>query len=246
MAVLQNEGTYPIMYGGFGVPVGAGYQTSYLARPDKVGRFPTVLIVPGIAGLTSAEKDLCRGFARKGLATLAVDPYGRNDGDPLERYARLSDRRALTVLDEVAEFLASDDVDWAHPGAVGVLGIDVGGRFALALAAQRPWVRSAVVCYTPLTGDGEREIQVASLLEHIGIPLLGLYGADDELIDNTTVDEAQRRNASGQWLLYEGTGHGFLAIDEDTFHPDSANDAEGRIVAFFAATLPSPTTVDLG
>ena len=32
VAVLPHEGTYSIMYGPFGVPVGAGYRPGYLAR----------------------------------------------------------------------------------------------------------------------------------------------------------------------------------------------------------------------
>ncbi|MGH8910886.1 MAG: dienelactone hydrolase family protein, partial [Acidimicrobiia bacterium] len=130
MAVLGHEGTYSIMYGRFGVPIGAGHRPGYLSRPDRVGRFPTVVIVPGIDGLSSFEKDLSRRFARRGVAALSVDPYRQRGSDPLEDYAVLSDRRAITDLDEVGEFLASEDVPWAHAGAVGFLGLDVGGRFA--------------------------------------------------------------------------------------------------------------------
>ncbi len=246
MAVLSHEGTFSIMYGGFSVPVGAGYRSGYLARPDKVGAFPMVVVIPDLDGLTSTEKDLCRHLARAGLGALAIELYNEPSADPYADYAALSDRRAVTDLDEVHEFLASEDVDWAHADTLGLLGIDVGGRFALAMAANRPWVRAAAVCYTPLTGDEEREIQVADLLEHLGVPVLGLYGADDELIDASTVDEAQRRNAGGQWLLYEGAGHGFLHLEADTYHVDSAADALQRLTQFFLQTLPAAESSDLG
>ncbi|CAN5878115.1 dienelactone hydrolase family protein [soil metagenome] len=246
MAVLSHEGTYAIMYGGFSVPVGAGYRPGYLARPDKVGAFPTVVVIPDLNGLTSAEKDLCRHLARTGLAALAIELYADPSDDPFANYASLSDRRAVTLLDEVHEFLASEDVDWAHAEALGLLGIDVGGRFALAMAANRPWVRAAAVCYTPLTGDEARETQVADLLDHLPVPILGLYGVDDEFIDTSTVDEAQRRNHSGQWLLYDGAGHGFLDLEADSYHVDSAADALQRLTQFFLQTLPVDESVDLG
>src|SRR5690606_13670444 len=63
VAVLSHEGTYPIMYGSYPVPVGAGYRRGYLARPDRAGRFPVVIVVPDLNGLSSFEKDICRTFA---------------------------------------------------------------------------------------------------------------------------------------------------------------------------------------
>lgn len=246
MAVLDHEGTFSIMYGRFGVPVGAGYLPGYLARPDNAGVYPVVVVVPGIDGLTSSERDICRRLARRGLAAVAVDLYEKDAPTTLEKYAALSDRRAATILDEVGEFLASDDVNWAHAGAAGMLGIDVGGRFALAMAARRRWVRAVAVCYTPLTGDEDRETQVADLLSHIPVPLLGLYGAADELIATETVDEAQRRNEAGQWLLYQDAGHGFLDIGGENYDADAASDAEARMVDFFTATLPPKEVIDLG
>ncbi len=246
MAVLEHEGTYSIMYGRFGFPVGAGYRPGYLARPDKAGRFPVVIVTPDIDGLTSHEKDLCRRLARHGLAAVCMELYRQSTGDPLDDYAALSDRRAITDLDELHEFLVSDDVDWAHAGAVGLLGLDVGGRFAMAQAANRSWARSLAVCYTPLTGDQERDIHVADLLDHLAVPVMGIYAAEDTLIDTGTVDEAQHRNESGQWLLYEGAHHGFMNINRDEYDADAAADAESRLIQFFLQTLPPATELELG
>lgn len=246
MAVLEHEGTYSIMYGRFGFPVGTAHRPGYLARPDKVGRFPVVVVVPGIAGLTSHEKDMCRRFARHGIAALSLDMYRQPSGDPFEDYHSLSDRRAVTDLDEVREFLLSEDVEWAHHGGVGMLGVDTGGRFAMAMAANRDWVKSLAVCYTPLTGDEDREIQVADLLNHLPVPVMGIYGAEDDLIDTATVDEAQRRNSAGHWLLYEGAGHDFMNLSSENYDVDSAADAESRLIQFFTQTLPAAETVDLG
>jgi dienelactone hydrolase len=129
---------------------------------------------------------------------------------------------------------------------VGILGIDVGGRFALIGAATRPWVQAVAVAYAPLTGDDDREYPVAGYLEHLPVPVLGLYGADDELIASSSVDEAQRRNQHGQWLLYEGAGHGFLDIDAELYDTDAAADAGARLVEFFKAALPVAEELDLG
>lgn len=204
-----------------------------------------VLVLPTLDGLTSFEKDLCRRLARNGIVGIAVDFY-RSDDDPLDAYNEISDSRAITDLDEVHEFIISEDVDWAIGGGVGIFGADIGGRFALMAASRRDWAMSAIVAYTPLTGDEEREFQVADSLEHLPIPVLGLYGASDELIDVASVDEAQRRNEHGQWLLFDGAGHGFLDVEHENFEPSAAEDAQARILAFFKSTLPAAEVVELG
>ena len=247
MAVLPHEGTYSVLYRSLPVPVGSGYRSGYLARPDKAGTFPVVILVPDYDGLTAHEKGLARRLARRGLAVVAVDLYAIDrSGDPLEDYQSLDDAEAVRVLDETQEWLASDDIDWAHHDRIGVLGLEVGGRLAIIQAAHRPWVASAAVVYAPLTGDEARRYQIADMLDHIGRPLLGLYAADDELIAAESVDEAQSRNASGNWLLYEGVGHGFLNESDDNYDQASAEDAIVRLVDFFKATLPGPQEVELG
>lgn len=249
MAVLPHEGTYPVMYGTFSVPVGTGYRRGYLARPDKAGAFPVVLMLPDVDGLGSPEKDLARRMARNGLATLAVDIYEerpRSREEGLALYATLSDRQVLRLVDEAFEFLSSDDIDWAHTSRIGLLGLEVGGRFALLKAATHPWVGSVCVLSTPLVGDEERTRPVMPVLEHISVPVLGLYGDSDPDIPPEVVDEAQTRNAHGQWLLYQEAGHGFYDVDSPDYHPGAAEDAVARLISFFQQTLPPPQSEDLG
>ncbi|MFO7300350.1 MAG: dienelactone hydrolase family protein [Actinomycetes bacterium] len=246
MATLAHEGTYSILYQSWPIPIGTAHRTGYIARPDAHGRFPVVIVASGLGGLTSFEKDVCRQLARVGIAAVAFDPYASRTGDALADYNLLSDTEALSDLDEVYEFVMSDDVAWNAGEKVGLLGFDVGGRFALAKAARSSWVGSLVVVSTPLTGDEHREVQVADHLAHLPIPVLGLYGAEDPLIDSSTVDEAQNRNAHGQWLLYAGAKHSFCDPDSDDYDAGAAADAMARIKAFFAATLPPAEVQDLG
>lgn len=249
MSVLPFEGTYPVLYGSLAVPVGSHYRRGYLARPDRSGRFPSVLVVPAVTGLTSHEKSLCRHLARQGLAALAVEPFDETPADVeagLAAYAALDDRDGVRIVDEAHQFLASDDIDWAHADRVGILGIDVGGRFALIEATLRGWVGAVTVVSTPLTGDEDRRFQVAELLGSIPVPLLGLYGAEDPLIASASVDEAQRRNPSGIWLLYAGARHFFTDEDSDDYDEAAASDAETRISEFFRAQLPPAELEELG
>ena len=245
MAVLSHEGTYPILYSSWPIPVGAIHREGYIARPDEAGKFPVVFVVPDLDGMNSFEKDLCRRLARAGFAAITLDLYRSHD-DPLAAYNDLTDSRAMADLDELHEFILSDGVVWNLSGDVGILGADVGGRFALIKGSTRDWVKSVAVCYAPLTGDEERDYQVADYLDHLPVPVLGLYGVDDELIDPASVDEAQRRNEHGQWLLYQDAGHGFLDVNAEGFDQSAADDAFSRITAFFGATLPPAVVEDLG
>ncbi len=245
MAVLSHEGKFSIMYGKLPVPVGAALRDGYLARPDEAGRFPVAFVLPGLNGLDSFEKDLCRRLARNGILALSLHLY-RGAGEPLDAYNELPDARALTDLDELHEYVISDDLEWAVSGEVAVVGIDIGGRFGLIAAATRDWVRSLTLVSTPLTGDEDRQFQVADYLDHLPVPVLGLYGSSDELISPTTVDEAQNRNQHGQWLLYEDAGHDFLDVTAPAYQESAAEDALARMIAFLKATLPAAEIEELG
>jgi carboxymethylenebutenolidase len=247
MAVLPHEGTFSIMYGSQAVPVGSGWRPGYFARPDEAGRFPVVLILPGLGGLSSGEKSLSRSLARNGIAAVVVELFSvGGEKDALISYSNTSDRDAMVMLEESYEFLQSDDVFWALPEKVGLLGIDVGGRPALTAASTRRWVGSVAVISTPLTGDEEREHQVADYLASLPVAVLGLYGEADELIDNATVDAAQDRNQHGQWLLYEGAGHNFWNEESAEYHSGAASDMLARLYEFYRATLPAAIVEDLG
>lgn len=245
MAVLAFEGTYPILYGTCPIPMGTGHRTGYLARPDTAGQFPVTFVLPSLDGLDSLEKDLCRRLARNGILSIAVDFY-RQPGDPLDAYNALSDAQALADLDELHAYVVSDDLEWSVGHEVAMLGVDVGGRFGLIAAATRPWVRSLVLASTPLTGDEDRDYQVADFLDHLPVPVLGLYGSNDDLVDASTVDEAQNRNQHGQWLLYPGAGHRFLDINAPDYDVSASEDAIGRTLTFLKETLPAAVEEVLG
>ena len=231
------------MYDPYEIPVGSAFQPGYLARPDRTGSFPAVLVVPGIKGLTSFDRDACRRLARLGYVAVALDPY-RGDGpgsaasldEAITAYGALTDERVLRDLTEALEFLASPDLPFATADRVAVVGFDTGGRFGLLLA-DRPQVSGVVACYAPL-GDDDRSHHVGERLGRMTVPVLGLYGADDELIPTASVDEAA--GITGQWILYEGAGHEFLDADADTFDAAAESDAWSRIGSFLAAVLPAP------
>ena len=247
VAILPHEGTFNILYGPLAIPAGSSQGSGYMARPDRVGRFPVVMILPGIFGLTSFEKDLCRRFARRGYATIALDLYRGSAPDShasideaIVAYQALEDARVVTDISDAHAFVAGGDLDWVLDASIGLVGYDTGGRFGLLYAQGRHDVGAVVAVSAPLGGDEHRGMEARDALNKIGSPMLGLYGSADELISSESVDVAQALNPSGTWILYEGARHGFLNDGTDEFHPGAASDAMARIPAFLASHLAAP------
>ena len=247
MATLPHEGTFNILYSGIGIPAGSDLGSGYLARPDMVGQFPVILVLPDIYGVTSFEKDMCRRLARRGMAAIALDLYRGNAPPPsgsmdeaVLAYQQLSDSRVITDIGDAHAFVMDQGLDWAEKSTVGILGADIGGRFGLLYAAGRSDIGAVCVVQAPLAGDEHRAFVVSEALPRISVPVLGLYGATDELIPASGVDVAQGLNPNGMWVLYDETGHGFLDDGAVGYHPGAANDAYFRISKFFLEHLPPP------
>ena len=173
MAVLQHEGTIEILYRDFAMPTGARFTTGYLARPDRIGAYPLVVLLPPLRGITPYVKDLARRLARNRYAVLVPDlTRGAHPGseasfeDLVAAYRRVRARRAIADIDDALAFAFNDSAGWAREGKVGVIGIDVGGRFAITYAAYRQrQVGALCVAYAPLAGDEDRRLKVADALE---------------------------------------------------------------------------------
>ncbi|MCY3580323.1 MAG: dienelactone hydrolase family protein [bacterium] len=245
MAVLQHEGTLEILYRDFAMPSGAGFTNGYMARPDRIGDYPLVVLLPPLDGIVPFVKDMARRLARHGYAVLVPDlTRGRHPGpeasfdDLASAYNEISDRRARADIEDAVSFALADPAGWARPGRIGMVGIDVGGRFALVYAAYRQQTVGALcVIYAPLTGDGHRQLPAAEALEMLPMPVLGLYGADDELVSVAEVDQAQGLNPHGRWIVYEGVGHHYLDDDSDSYHHAAVGDTMSRLLKLLNATI---------
>lgn len=247
MAVQPHEGSFNILYRDFDFPAGTGFAPGYMARPDQSGSFPLLVILAGIDGIRPYLKAMCRGLARHGFAVIAPDlSRGTHPGihasieAQIASYNRLSDRRAMADVDAAIRFAVNDDAGWADPGPHGLVGIDLGGRLAIVYGAHHPEVGALTVAYAPLAGDEDRDYPVAEVLGSLAMPVLGLYGDADVLVPAEGVDAAQQMNPHGQWLLYEGVGHGFLDDDAATYHGGAAADGLARIVALMSTHLAVP------
>jgi dienelactone hydrolase len=223
--VLAHEGTYPVLYGSYDLPVGSGHSPGYLARPDQAGRFPTVLVLPE-AGLTSHHKDLCRRLARRGLAAVAVD------------LALAGGAAAAVFVGEASEFVTSADVTWAIENQLGIIGLGAGGEAGLIYATDHPEIRAVVLVSTAL----DQTSSAANALPRLVVPVLGLFGADD--MSGSAVDDGCI--PQGSFVVYQGVGGGFLDDGSAEYDAAAAADAFRRLVEFLSRALPEARIERLG
>ena len=224
MSVLAHEGTYPILYGSYAVPVGSGHAPGYLARPDQAGRFPGVLVLPD-GRLRSFHRELCRRLARHGLAALAV-------GLPSELES------AVAHVAEAHEFLMSADVTWVIEHHLGIVGLGTGGGPGLLYAADHAEVRAVGLVSTILDEAGP----VASVLERLAVPVFGLYATTE--VSGSEVDDGRLPN--GSFVVYAGVSGGFLDDGAPSYDSSASADAGRRLIDFLTRTLPPPETPRLG
>ena len=101
MAVQLGEGTIEIIYGSISIPAGARTLGGYLARPDGEGDWPTVLAFGPEPSPPSSVKNICRVFARHGIAMLAPDMTTDHDKNVL-------------IAPQVARFVSGAHGDWSN------------------------------------------------------------------------------------------------------------------------------------
>jgi carboxymethylenebutenolidase len=233
-------------------PVGAGVTTEavaygtgkntvtgFLGLPGGPGPFPGLVVVHGDFGLDDGVKEQLRRLAGKGYAVLAVDLYrGEKVQDTLD--AHIMDRglpqdRVLADLKNAVSYLKGrPDV---RGDAIGILGWDSGGGYALDAAINDYRLRAAVVCYGRLTTD-------PTILKPMQASVLGIFAGKDAGITPETI--AQFRAAmqkAGKPLagvyVYPACEHGFLLPSnaQQAAPPADIADAWNQIERYLAEEL---------
>lgn len=209
----------------------------YLAEPNTSGRHPGLVVIHEWWGQTPWVKSEADKFAEHGYIALSIDLYrGKVTSDPKEaaELSRTLPRdRADRDLEAAYTYLASrPDVDKSK---IGVVGWCMGGGYALQLAEHEPQLAACIVNY------GELPTNPAQI-QAIRAPLLGNFGADDQVITPAAVHQFEKAlQADGKSInakIYAGAPHAFENPGNKTgYRPEAAEDAWTRMVDFLAKTL---------
>lgn len=223
---------------------------AYLARPNKDGRYPGIVIIHDIFGVSDHARDIARRFANVGYVAIVPDGFTRIDlpfdEQVFGRAGKLDDRLTVADLENAAATLR------AMPqcgGKVGAVGFCMGGRSALLFACSSAKVDATIDCWggsiTPDTGTSPlHPVPVVQLVKGLGKPLYAVFGAEDTNPSPAHARELQaaleREGKLGLATLesFPNAGHAFFADSRpERYREKAAFDLWPKMLAFFKQHL---------
>jgi carboxymethylenebutenolidase len=216
---------------------GKGMATGVLVEPQKMGRYPALVVAPEWRGVTDWVKAESTRLAEQGYVVLAVDFYGGKVATTAEEAAELShavssDEAIANLQGAFAYLQTLKEVDRDHVGAVGW---GMGGGYVLKFAARQPRLAACVVNYSVLPTDPNE-------LQQIFAPLLGNFGAEDHGVSAAEVQAFQKTMQGLQRRvdikIYDGAGNAFEnPSNADAYRPAAAEDAWKRTIGFLGKMM---------
>lgn len=220
------------------IAVDDGSMKAFLCSPVTESVLPAVIVIHDIAGLAAHAEDVACRFAREEYVALAPDLFWRvgtptalTDGASIMRFRQsLDDREMLASLDAAVAYLREQPfVDVSH---IGIVGFCMGGYYAFLEAANNPTLAACADFY------GAPMAPVLSAARRLRVPLLGLFGEEDQSIPLDQVHELQTVlqdvGVPFEIHTYPGAGHAFFNDTRPSYREEAARDAWQRVLGFFA------------
>jgi carboxymethylenebutenolidase len=236
-------------------PVEDGRISGFIARPEKAGVYPSLIIIHEISGLNDHIRDAATRFAQEGFVAVAPNLFsreapveGRDDlPDTPEMVRSIPDERLLTDLEATIDHL--DVLTFVDSTRIGVVGFCMGGLYAFLLAARSARIRAVAdfygrIVYPVRTPEKpEAPIDAAPRLR---CPLLGLFGAADPVIPLGDIyrlrDTLIQHKKPFEIKVYPDAPHAFFDDTRPSYRPEIAQDAWARTIAFFWKHLKGSNT----
>jgi len=133
-------------------------------------------------------------------------------------------------------------------GKAGCIGFCSGGRQAYLAASQVPDLDAAVDCWGGAVIPDERwpiderhPVSPIEATKDIRMPLLGIFGNDDQSPSPAQVDQTEAAlkasNKAYEFYRYDGAGHGFWATDRVAYRVQQALDSWPKVLRFYEKHL---------
>jgi carboxymethylenebutenolidase len=224
-----------------------GQMEAFEARPKDNGSYPGIVVLMEAFGLNDHIKKVTERIAQEGYVAIAPDLYHR-EPERLVPYSELP--KAVAIMNRLQDPKVMDDVGAAiahlkaqgnvKPGAIGVTGFCMGGRFTYLAAAHHNKDVKAAVCFygggipmgnpSPLSRTGE-----------ISCPMYLFFGGKDPLIPMDHVGqintELTSKKVNFSMKVYPEATHGFFCDERPSYNEPAAKDAWEKFKSFFAEHL---------
>lgn len=210
--------------------------TGYLAKPENAEEnTPGIIVIHEWWGLNDNIRNMTDKLAGEGYTALAVDLYkGKvaESPDSAGTYAgSVDDQEAVDNLTQAYNYLSEEQ----NSGNIGVIGWCFGGAWSLQTALAHPGkIDATVIYYGRLVTDTEQ-------LEKLQMPVLGIFGAEDEGIPPKDVKAFESAlnevGVSNSIHIYDGAGHAFANPSGTRYQEEAAKDAWQKTVSFFEENL---------
>jgi carboxymethylenebutenolidase len=224
-----------------------GQMEAFEARPKDSGSYPGIVVLMEAFGLNDHIKKVTERIAQEGYVAIAPDLYHR-EPERLVPYSELP--KAVAIMNRLQDPKVMDDVGTAiahlkgqgnvKPGAIGVTGFCMGGRFTYLAAAHHNKDVKAALCFygggipmgnpSPLSRTGE-----------ITCPMYLFFGGKDPLIPMDHVGqintELTSKKVNFSMKVYPEATHGFFCDERPSYNEPAAKDAWEKFKTFFAQHL---------
>ena len=214
-----------------------GNSVGFLAKPNKEGAYPAVVMIHEWWGLNDNIKEMARSLAAEGYVVLAVDLFDgkvakdANEARELTTKVRNNPSVAISNMRSAVQYLKNqNNVDTSK---IASMGWCFGGGMSLQLALNEK-LAATVIYYGNLETN-------ATKLSVIKWPVLGIFGSIDTSIPVASVKEFEKSlnqlKIENEIHIYEGVGHAFANPSGANYAPNETKDAWEKTLKFFNKNL---------
>jgi carboxymethylenebutenolidase len=225
------------------IPASPGSRDSiaaWVVFPERRDNAPVVVVVHEIFGLSNWVKGVADQLAADGFIAIAPDLLSIERGGASTDSMAHADARAMIsrVTPDKMNAMVAAVGQWgmalpAARKAYGIVGYCWGGSASFNHAVfNAPGLKASVVYY----GSSPSAEDIAK----VRIPVLGLYGENDQRVNATIAraDSTMKANrATFEQRTYAGAGHGFLRAQDQPANLEASRRAWPETVAWFRRHL---------
>lgn len=191
---------------------GSAMTMSYLSQPKADGRYPGVIVMHDVAGLTTPIQGATRNVAASGYLTVAPDFLSRLGGTAGFRGVEADINRAVTGLtpEIVAAYTTGAighlrSMKRLEGQRIGVLGFGWGGSAALTAAAGHAEIGACVAFHA----DTQKAVKVVNTLK---APVAAIFAGEDAaaVASIAAFEHALKKQQLGHTIkVFPGVQRGF-------------------------------------